>query len=182
MLICARLSIWNTPTVSARQIMSKVAGSSAGMSCIWNNWPRCWLIRARQRRMALSMPSASTSTFSRPMASRSSLSHWMMERSGMAAFSTGTSRVKGPRVSTKPPGCWLKWRGKPCNCWLRSSHCCSVTSSGNSASPTRANAAANRSASTTRLCMPGCSRDMAVINSSGMPNARPTSRKALRGR
>ena len=29
--ICARLSIWKTPTVSARQIMSKVAGSSGGI-------------------------------------------------------------------------------------------------------------------------------------------------------
>ena len=31
MAICARLSIWNTPTVSARQIMANVAGSSGGM-------------------------------------------------------------------------------------------------------------------------------------------------------
>jgi len=30
MAIWARLSIWNTPTVSARQIMANVAGSSAG--------------------------------------------------------------------------------------------------------------------------------------------------------
>ena len=43
--------------------------------------------------MALSMPSASTSTLSMPMASRSSFSHWMTERSFIDAFSTGTSRV-----------------------------------------------------------------------------------------
>jgi hypothetical protein len=37
--IWARLSIWNTPTVSARQIMSKVAPSSRGIVAIEREVP-----------------------------------------------------------------------------------------------------------------------------------------------
>ena len=59
------------------------------------------------------MPSASTSTLRMPSASRSSLSHSMTVRSAMAAFSIGTSSHKRPRVMTKPPTCWERWRGKP---------------------------------------------------------------------
>jgi hypothetical protein len=44
--------------------------------------------------------------------SRSSLSHWMMLRFSIAAFSTGTSRLSLSRAITKPPVCWLRWRGK----------------------------------------------------------------------
>ncbi len=54
-------------------------------------------IRARVRRMAVSMPSASTSTLSSPMASRSSLSHCSTVRSGIAAFSMGTSSCERAR-------------------------------------------------------------------------------------
>ena len=59
------------------------------------------------------MPRPSTSTLSRPSASRSSLSHSMKVRSSMAALPMGTTSDKGPRVSTKPPTCWERWRGKP---------------------------------------------------------------------
>ena len=62
---------------------------------------------------SVSMPSASTSTFSRPSASRSSLSHWITVRSSIAAFSIGTMRSSRPRAMTKPPECCDRWRGKP---------------------------------------------------------------------
>ena len=59
------------------------------------------------------MPSASTSTFIRPSVSMSSLSHSMKVRSSMAALPIGTVSSSGSRVSTKPPTCWERWRGKP---------------------------------------------------------------------
>ena len=45
--------------------------------------------------------------------SMSSLSHSMKVRSFMAALPIGTSSSSRPRVSTKPPTCWERWRGKP---------------------------------------------------------------------
>ena len=63
--------------------------------------------------MQLSMPSASTSTFISPSVSMSSLSHSMKVRSSMAALPIGTVSSSRPRVSTKPPTCWERWRGKP---------------------------------------------------------------------
>ena len=59
------------------------------------------------------MPKASTSTLRMPRSFRSSLSHSTTVRSSMAAFSMGTSSSSGPRVMTKPPTCWERWRGKP---------------------------------------------------------------------
>ena len=58
------------------------------------------------------MPSASTSTFIRPSVSMSSLSHSMKVRSSMAALPIGTVSSSRSRVSTKPPTCWERWRGK----------------------------------------------------------------------
>ena len=37
----------------------------------------------------------------------------MKVRSSMAALPMGTTSDNGPRVSTKPPTCWERWRGKP---------------------------------------------------------------------
>ena len=59
------------------------------------------------------MPSASTSILRMPSASRSSLSHSTQVRSAIAAFSIGTTSSSRPRVMTKPPTCWERWRGKP---------------------------------------------------------------------
>ena len=63
-------------------------------------------------RMQVSMPSASTSTFMMPSASISSLSHSMKVRSSIAALPIGTISSRRPRVSTKPPTCCDRWRGK----------------------------------------------------------------------
>ena len=70
--------------------------------------------------MQVSMPSASTSTFMMPSASMSSLSHSMKVRSSMAALPMGTVSSSRPRVSTKPPTCWERWRGKPMICMASS--------------------------------------------------------------
>ncbi|MNL37538.1 hypothetical protein D3C87_1596890 [compost metagenome] len=132
--------------VSASQIMSNTLGSSLGMWCISIIEPRQRFMWSSPRRMALSMPSASTSTLSMPMASRSSFSHWMTERSFIDAFSTGTSRVSLVCVSTKPPTCWLRWRGKPLSFCVCSIHCISLSRS--SFTPTRAAALSSCSPST----------------------------------
>ena len=63
------------------------------------------------------MPSPSTSTLRMPSASRSSLSHSTMVRSSIAAFAIGTTSSSRPRVMTKPPTCWERWRGKD---WISS--------------------------------------------------------------
>ena len=62
--------------------------------------------------MQPSMPRPSTSTFIQRRMSMSSLSHSMTWRSAIAAGSIGTSSSSRSRVSTKPPGCWLKMAGK----------------------------------------------------------------------
>ena len=82
--------------------------------------------------MQVSMPSPSTSTLSRPSASRSSLSHSMKVRSSMAALPMGTTSDSGPRVSTKPPTCWERWRGKPISSCVSSSTRASSGSDGSS--------------------------------------------------
>ena len=70
------------------------------------------------------MPSASTSTLRRPSASRSSLSHSTIVRSSIAVFITGTTSSSRSRVMTKPPLCWVRWRGKPISSFAISSASC----------------------------------------------------------
>ena len=76
--------------------------------------------RSRPFFMQVSMPRASTSTFMNFRASMSSLSHSITWRSRIAAGSIGTRSSSRSRVRTKPPGCWLRWRGAPIS-WLASS-------------------------------------------------------------
>ncbi len=130
MLICARLSIWNTPTVSAAQTLSKVAVSPSGMWLSSKGRRSFWPMKRIERCSALSMPSARMSTLISPSTSRSSLSHWITLRSAMAAFSTGTSRARSSRAMTKPPGCWLRWRGKPISTCVSSTHSLQIGDSG----------------------------------------------------
>jgi hypothetical protein len=74
------------------------------MCCISTSRPSFWPMNSSARRIALSMPSARMSTFSRPSSSRSSLFHWITLRSGIDAFSTGTSSAMRSFAITKPPG------------------------------------------------------------------------------
>ena len=60
------------------------------------------------------------STFMKPNVSISSFSHSMTRRFSIAAGSTGTRSSSRSRVRTKPPGCWLRWRGVPISWRARS--------------------------------------------------------------
>ena len=112
--ICARLSIWNTPTVSARRIML------VGFRIVLRDRSQvvarcsCALCRSsKDRRMQPSMPRPSTSTFMNLRISMSFLSHSMTCRFSMAAGSIGTRSSSRSCVRTKPPGCCERWRGAP---------------------------------------------------------------------
>ena len=68
---CARLSIWNTPIVSPRQIISNTSGSSnLSFSSSGDG-----LIRAHASEIADSMRRPSTSNLIQLMSSKESLSH-----------------------------------------------------------------------------------------------------------
>ena len=71
------------------------------------------VMRALLPRIADSIPSPSTSTFSSPSASISSLSHCKQVLSGMAVFSIGHNSDSGPREMTNPPTCCERCLGKP---------------------------------------------------------------------
>ena len=86
----------------------------------------CCFSSIKHLRIAVSIPSANTSTFSNSSVSKSSLSHWITVLSAMAAFSTGTSSYKGPCEITKPPTCCDKCRGAPRSCSTRLISCCVV--------------------------------------------------------
>ena len=91
----ARLDLEHADGVGALASCRRPRGLRRGMSCIVEAARRGMRRhRSSARRIAVSMPSASTSTLSSPSASRSSLSHWITVRSAIAAFSTGTSRVE----------------------------------------------------------------------------------------
>src|SRR5487761_2233895 len=125
------------------------------------------------RRNALSMPSARMSTLIRRNSSRSSLSHWTTLRSFMAAFSTGTSCSIWSRAITKPPGCWLRWRGKSISCCVSSIHN-RVTGAFGSKPASRSRAVSMFLPS--HQCML-LLRDSIAARS--RPSARPTSRSAV---
>ena len=99
--IWARGSTWKVPMVSARQSISKTAGSSLGIVARSTGWPRCERI-SRACSIAASMPSPSRSIFTIPMSSQSSLSHWTTVRPGMVAGCKGTTRrARGRRRSCR---------------------------------------------------------------------------------
>ena len=113
--ICARLSIWKTPTVSAARIISNVAGSSFGNRAKSTGCPRAAQISSVSCIAAI-MPSPSRSTLMMPMSSQSLLSHCSTLRPGIRAFSSGTYWERFPALSTMPPECCPRWRGSPCTC------------------------------------------------------------------
>jgi len=73
--ICARLSIWNTPVVSALWMHSYVAGSSYGIRLRSTCSPRVRAIISTERSTADSIPSPSRSIFRKPASEHESLSH-----------------------------------------------------------------------------------------------------------
>ncbi len=95
---------------ASRRLRVRPAGRSASVS----SCRRGCSIRSKLLRDGGSACRApSTSTFSSRSASISSLSHSMKVRSSMAPLRMGTVSSRRPRVSTKPPTCCERWRGKP---------------------------------------------------------------------
>ena len=112
--ICARLSIWNTPVVSARWIERYTAGSSKGMRERSIRSPRMCAISTTQRSTAESIPSPSRSIFRKPASAHESLSHCTSWRPVIAAGWIGQISQSGSVEMTIPPGCCETWRGSPC--------------------------------------------------------------------
>ncbi len=111
--ICARLSIWNTPTVSAAWISANTSGSSNPIRDRSTGSVAVSAIRSTHSSTADSMPSPSRSILRKPASEQESLSHWQIRRPSIAAGSTGTSSTSGAEEMTMPPECWLMWRGRP---------------------------------------------------------------------
>ena len=100
--ICARLSIWKTPTVSAAWISAYTAGSSSGTRerSIGSPWRRA--IWSTASSTAESIPSPSRSILRKPASEHESLSHWQICRPAIAAGWTGTRSISG-RVEIDHP-------------------------------------------------------------------------------
>ena len=111
--IWARLSIWNTPTVSAAWISANTSGSSKPTRERSTGSAAVRAIRSTHSSTADSMPSPSRSILRKPASAQESLSHWQIRLPSIAAGSTGTSSTSGAEEITIPPECWLMWRGRP---------------------------------------------------------------------
>ena len=112
--IWARLSIGTRPRCRRGGSFRRWPGLRAQCRAHRERRARRWLTRSIQRRMAVSMPSASTSTFGAcpgfqvvlvPLDDGSGPSCWR--------FPPAPAASGGSWVSTKPPTRWLRWRGKP---------------------------------------------------------------------
>ena len=110
--ICARLSIWKVPTVSAAWISANTAGSSSGMRERSIGAPCSWAIFSTHSSTQESIPSPSRSILRKPASAQESLSHWQSWRPAIAAGCTGTSSTRGREEITIPPGCCETWRGR----------------------------------------------------------------------
>ena len=111
--ICARLSIWNSPTVSPRQMRSYTAGSAKSMRDRSGGVPWRVAISSTHSSTSDSMPSARKSIFTKRASSQESLSHWHTTRSSIAARSSGTTSTSGRLEMIIPPTCCDTWRGSP---------------------------------------------------------------------
>ena len=125
--------------VSASCIILKTAGSSFGIRARSTGWPR-WAQISTASWSAAIMPSPSRSTLRSPMSSMSLLSHCRTERPGIRAFSSGTNRSRPSVLSTIPPECCPRWRGRPrtlpqVSMSARSLGCASATPAMRSCSP-----------------------------------------------
>ena len=111
--ICARLSIWNVPTVSADWMSSYTAGSTSEIRDRSIDSPRTRATSLTHSSTAESIPSPSRSIFMKPASEQESLSHWQSWRPTIAAGCTGTSSTSGRDEMIIPPGCCEMWRGRP---------------------------------------------------------------------
>ena len=96
--ICARLSIWNTPTVSAAWISANTAGSSSGIRERSIGAPWSCAIRSTHSSTHESIPSPSRSILRKPASAHESLSHWQSWRPGHRG------RLHGDELDERPRG------------------------------------------------------------------------------
>ena len=176
--ICARLSIWNAPTVSARWISAKTSGSSKGIRerSITSSVVRA--ICSTQSSTAESIPRPSRSILRKPASEHESLSHWQSWRPAIAAGWTGTSSISGRVETIIPPGCCETCRGSPAI--SPASHAKArqrLESSLRCPSGKRSS-----SSPTLRAFQPSESRASRSSSANGSPSALPTSRIAPRER
>src|SRR3990172_9485808 len=111
--ICARDSIWKTPTVSAAPIMAKTSGRSSGRRSRSTWTPQSAWMSRRASSMADSMRSPSRSSLMSFIDSMSRLSYWTTTRPGIEARSSGAMSTSGARVTSMPPTWMPRWGGKP---------------------------------------------------------------------
>ncbi len=112
--ICARLSIWKTPVVSALRIASKVGGSSKRDPREVDPLSRRRsAISSTHRSTAESIPRPSRSILRNPASAQESLSHWTIRLPGIADGITGQHSISGWVATIIPPECWEMWRGRP---------------------------------------------------------------------
>ncbi len=176
--ICARLSIWKQPTVSAFWISSNTAGSSSGMRERSICRPRVRAIRSTHSSTAESMPSPSRSILRKPASAHESLSHWHICRPAIADGCTGTSSTSGRVEMTIPPGCCEMWRGRP----AISEHSSAKARQRGEASFCAASGSSATSSATRAAFQPSESFASRSSSANGRPSALPTSRIAPRER
>ena len=115
--ICARLSTWNTPMVSAALEHAVDRGIVGRQVCEVER--DAFVLRGpagSPLRAPAIMPRPSRSTLMMPRSAQSSLSHCMTTRPGIAAGSSGTTSSRRPAAITMPPECWPRWRGRSWIC------------------------------------------------------------------
>ncbi len=171
--ICARLSIWKTPTVSAFWISSYTPASSSGTRERSTSSLRWRAISSTHSSTAESIPSPSRSIFRKPASAHESLSHWHICRPAIADGCTGTSSTSGRVEITIPPGCCEMWRGRPA---------ISRQSSANARQRGEVSFAASISFGTLSAFQPSETRASRSSSANGSPSALPTSRIAPRER
>ena len=103
-------SIWNTPSVSPRLIISYTLASSSGISSGFISTPASRIMSSVSR-ITVSVRSPRKSIFSRPSRSIVPIGYWVVITSSFRC--SGTYSITGfPVIST--PAAWVEaWRGMP---------------------------------------------------------------------
>ena len=141
--------------------------------------PRERAIRSMHSSTADSIPRPSRSIFTNPASAQESLSHWQICRPGKAAGTTGTSSTSGRALTTMPPECWDRCRGRPAASRARTASArqrgeASLASPSGSRASSSSTARADDQASDSRV--------RRSRSASGRASAPPSSRMAMRMR
>ena len=157
--ICARLSTWKTPTVSAclqHRVDLRVVRRAGARGPPPRPLPSSSVSESCS---AAIMPRPSRSTLMMPRSAQSSLSHCTTTRPGMVAGSSGTTSSSAPWAMTMPPECWPRWRGRS---WISPNR--------------RAKSCTRRSSGRSRLAQPALQRVRGVDVLEAAAGARPAGR------